>query len=77
MVELANETKRIGHGENSLQDAGGFMNRSNLHEGTDGSNYALVDGSVRTMSFWQTLVTESGTTADPGWSILSMWDSNR
>ena len=77
MVEISSTNRRIGHGENSLMSAGGFETMTINHDGLDGANYLMIDGSVQTMTFWQTLMTADGTLADPGWSIYSMWDSNR
>jgi prepilin-type N-terminal cleavage/methylation domain-containing protein len=77
MVEISSATRIIGHGGDSLMYPGWFEAKTLNHEGLDGSNYSMVDGSVKTMTFWQTLMTSSGSMADPGWSIGSMWDSNQ
>jgi len=77
MVEISSAARMIGHGGDSLMSAGWFEVRKLNHNGLDGSNFLMVDGSVKTMTFWQTLMTADGTLADPGWSIYSMWDSNR
>lgn len=77
LLEIASPNRRVGHGEDSLMIPNWQMSRTIPHKGMKGSNYLMVDGSVHFMSFWQTLITENGTYASPGWSIGSMWDSER
>ena len=77
MVEFSSSGRLIGHGGNSLVDAGRFQNKFINHDGLYGANYTMIDGSVQSMTFWKTLMKEDGTMANPGWSIGSMWDSNR
>ena len=76
-VELASANRRIGHGEHSLMSSGWYVDKFIPHGGLKRSNYLMVDGSVKSMSFWQTLIMDNGTPASVGWSYGSMWDSDR